>query len=282
VTTTSIFGRPTGFTTGQDETTVARWKRVWEYRRILHLLITRDIKVRYAGRLLGYLWTVLEPLANAVIYWFVFTKILHRHVGYPPFILFLVAGQLAWYWISGAVNGALVALRSESAMVRSSNLPREVYVVRVVLSRGVTYVFSLPVLVIFAAAYQKPPTMYIFLLPFALLLTVVLTTGVGLILAPAAVLVPDVSSVVRIIMRMLFFGSPILYSVYFAASRLHSLAPIVYWNPISGIMILFRVMFFPQEMDWPVVWHSVVISFAILGIGLWAFNRMERPMLKEI
>ena len=280
--TTAIVGRPTGFTTGQDETTVERWKRVWEYRNILGLLVTRDIKVRYAGRVLGYLWTVIEPLANALIYWFVFAKILHRHVGYPPFILFLVAGQLAWYWINGSVSGALGALKGESSMVRSSNVPREIYVLRVVLSRGVTYVFSVPVLVIFAAGYQKPPTIYILLLPLAVLLTVVLTTGLGLILAPASVLVPDISSVVRIFMRVLFFGSPILYSVYFASSRLGSLAPIVYWNPISGIMILYRVMFYPQEMDWPVVWHSVVICFAILGIGLWAFNRMERPMLKEI
>jgi ABC-2 type transport system permease protein len=282
VTTASLFGLPRGFTTGQDLTTKERWRRVWEYRRILRLLVTRDIKVRYAGRVLGYLWTVIEPLANAAIYWFVVTKIIHRVIGYPPFILFLVAGQLSWFWISGSVNGALGALKGESALVRSSNLPREIFVLRVVVSRGVMYVFSLPVLVIFALAYQKPITIYILLLPLAVLLTVVLSTGIGLILAPAAVLVPDVTSVVRIVMRVLFFGSPVLYSVYFAASRLHSLAAIVYWNPISGIMILYRVMFFKQEMDWAVVWHSVVISFVILAIGLWAFNRMERPMLKEL
>jgi ABC-2 type transport system permease protein len=273
-------GRPTGFTTGQDATPVQRWKRVWEYRRILGLLVRRDIKVRYAGSLLGYVWSVLEPLLNAVIYYFVFIVVVHRQIGYPPFILFLVAGQLAWFWITGSVNGAVGALKGESQMVRSSNVPREIWVLRVVLSRGVIYVFSLPVVVLFAVAYLKAPTTGIVLLPVAVLFTMIVATGLGLIIAPAAVLVPDVATVVRVVMRVLFYSTPILYSVYFAAQR--HLGPIVDWNPFAGIMILYRVTFFKQEMDWPVVWHSMVEDLVILAIGLWAFSRMERPMLKEV
>ena len=278
--TTSLMGRPTGFTTGEDEGIVERWKRVWEYRRILRLLVARDIKVRYAGSVLGYVWSVLEPLLNAIIYYFVFIVVVKRQIGYPPFILFLVAGQLAWFWITGSVNGAVAALKGESQMVRSSNVPREVWILRVIMSRGVIYVFSLPVVVLFAVAYLKPPTIGILLLPLAILLTFMITVGLGLIIAPAAVLVPDVSTIVRVVMRVLFYSTPILYSVYFAAQR--HLGPIVNWNPFSGIMILYRVTFFKQEMDWPVVWHSIVITTVILAIGLWAFPRMERPMLKEV
>jgi ABC-2 type transport system permease protein len=280
--TTSLMGRPTGFTTGQEANIADRWKRVWQYRRILRLLVRRDVKVRYAGSALGYLWSVLEPLANALIYWYVFIVIVHRHIGYPPFILFLVAGQLAWFWMTGSINGAVGALKGESQMVRSSNVPREIWVLRVVMSRGVIYVFSLPVLVLFAVGYLRTPTIYTLLLPLAIALTIILATGLGLIIAPAAVLVGDVSSIVRIAMRVLFYASPILYSVHDATKRLHSLAGFVTWNPFAGIMVLYRVTFFKQEMDWPVVWHSVVVSLVILAIGLWAFNRMERPMLKEV
>jgi ABC-2 type transport system permease protein len=150
------------------------------------------------------------------------------------------------------------------------------------MSRGVIYVFSLPVLVLFAVGYLRTPTIYTLLLPLAIALTIILATGLGLIIAPAAVLVGDVSSIVRIAMRVLFYASPILYSVHDATKRLHSLAGFVTWNPFAGIMVLYRVTFFKQEMDWPVVWHSVVVSLVILAIGLWAFNRMERPMLKEV
>jgi ABC-2 type transport system permease protein len=274
-------GRPEGFVSSQNgQSPAQRWKRVWQYRRILRLLVVRDIKVRYASSVLGYVWSVLEPLLNAIIYYFVFIVVVKRQIGYPPFILFLVAGQLAWFWITGSINGAVRALKGESQMVRSSNVPREIWVLRVVLSRGIIYVFSLPVVVLFAVAYLKPPTIGLLLLPVAVLLTLIVTTGLGLIIAPASVLVPDVGTIVRVLTRVLFYSTPILYSVYFASKR--HLGPIVSWNPFAGIMVLYRVTFFKQEMDWPVVWHSMVEDVVILLIGLWAFNRMERPMLKEV
>src|SRR5262249_52465343 len=154
-----------GFTSGQGASGPAeRARRVWEFRRILSLLIGRDIRVRYASSVLGYLWAVLDPLALSAVYWFLFTQVITRKVGFPPYILFLVAGQLDWQWINSSFNTSLNALRSESQMVRSSNVPRELWVLRVVLSQGVQYLFSLPVLAIFALAYSKAPNHYILLL----------------------------------------------------------------------------------------------------------------------
>src|SRR5436305_1026406 len=111
--TTSIMGRSTGFTSGENTNPVQRARRVWDYRRILGLLIGRDLKVRYANSALGYLWTVLDPLAMSAVYWFLFTKIMSRQVGFPPYVLFLVSGQLVWGWINGGIIGSVNALRSE-------------------------------------------------------------------------------------------------------------------------------------------------------------------------
>src|SRR3954471_218591 len=167
---TSIMGRSTGFTSGGTLNPVERARRVWEYRRILGLLISRDIKVRYASSMLGYVWAVLDPLALSMVYWFLFTQVIDRKVGFPPYILFLVAGQLVWQWVNSSINTSLNALRSESQMVRSSNVPRELWVLRVVLSKGVEYLFSLPVLAIFAIAYTRAPNHNIVLFPLAILM----------------------------------------------------------------------------------------------------------------
>lgn len=281
--TVSIMSRTSGFTTGQGSAGPGeRWRRVWTYRRILWLLVGRDLQVRYARSALGYVWTVLEPLAMSFVYWFVFIKIVGRHIGFPPFILFLIAGQLPWYWISGSINGAVGALRGEAQMVRSSNVPREVWVLRVIMSRGAEYVFSLPVLALFALGYLKAPTADIVLLPLAMLMSIVLCMGLGMILAPAAVLVNDVRSIVRIAMRVLFYLSPILYSIHDASKRLGAVATIQSWNPVAGIMVLYRSTFFPQELNWSYVLHSAIVCILIFGIGLYTFNRLERPMLKEI
>jgi ABC-2 type transport system permease protein len=281
--TTSIMSRPSGFSTGEGTNgPVQRAARVWEYRRILRLLVGRDLKVRYANSALGYFWTILEPLAMSGVYWFVFIKIVGRHIGFPPFILFLVAGQLPWYWISGCINGSVSALRSESQMVRSSNVPREIWVLRVVLSKGVEFLFSLPVLALFALAYLKAPSGYIVLMPLGIVMTIVLCTGLGMIIAPASVLVADIKSVVRIAMRVLFYLSPVLYSVSDVTKRLHAAAGVESWNPVAGILVLFRAVFFSQELNWTFVLHSAIVSVVIFAIGLWTFRRLERPMLKEI
>jgi ABC-2 type transport system permease protein len=280
---TSILSRSSGFTSGQGSSgPVERARRVWEFRRILSLLIGRDIRVRYASSMLGYVWAVLDPLALSAVYWFLFTQVITRKVGFPPYILFLVAGQLVWQWINSSINTSLNALRSESQMVRSSNVPRELWVLRVVLSQGVQYIFSLPVLAVFAIVYSKVPNHDILLLPLAMLMTVLLGTGIGLILAPAAVLVRDLRSIVRIATRALFFLSPILYSLHDVAKKRASVAEFVSWNPITGIMALFRSPFFPQELDWTDVAHSAIVIGALFVIGLWTFSRLERPMLKEV
>jgi ABC-2 type transport system permease protein len=307
MTSASLRGRPGGFTTtatgrpGLRE----RVRRVFDYRRILWLLVKRDLKVRYAGSALGYLWSVLDPLLMSVVYWFVFVKIFQRHVGFPPYILFLVLGQMMWAWFNGGVSGTVRALRSESQMVRQSNVPREIWVLRVVVEKGIEFVFSLPVVALFAVAYAKSPSWQVCFLPLAMLMCFCLVLGCGLVLAPLTVLVRDVERIVPIVMRVLFYASPVLYSVKDVPAHLHTALSI---NPTTGMLVLARAAFFPKELsgvvpkenshrkvikvnghvvehyvnNWHFVWHSAIGIGIILTIGIFVFARLERPLLKEI
>ena len=284
VTSVNLRGRPGGFSSGTGSLNVReRAHRVFAYRRILGLLVRRDLKVRYAGSALGYVWTVLDPLMMSLVYWFVFTQIFKRTAGdqFTPYMLYLVTGQLPWFWFTGAVTGAAKALRSESQMVRSSNVPRELWVLRVVLSKGVEYLFGLPVLAIFAVAYATGPTRYVALLPLAWLLEITLLLGIALILAPLTVLVRDVNRIVPIVLRIFFYASPVLYSV----SRLPTRLQIVYqFNPTVGFLELSHAAFFPAAIvgHWDYVWHSAIWAVGLLAIGVFVFARLERAVLKEI
>lgn len=248
MTTASLRGRPSGFAAGTSSLSLRnRALRVLQYRRILKLLVGRDLKVRYAGSFLGYLWTILDPLLMSLVYWFIFTKIFHRSAGpdYMPYMLYLVSGQLPWFWFNGGVTGTARALRSESQMVRSTNVPRELWVLRVVASKYIEYMFGLPVLVIFATAYLTKPTWYVFLLPLAWLIEITLLMGIGLILAPLNVLVRDVERLIPIIMRIAFYGSPVLYSIEQAPAAMRSLYA---FNPMVGFLQLSRAAFFPAAL----------------------------------
>jgi ABC-2 type transport system permease protein len=260
----------------------ARVRALVAHRSVLWLLVRRDLKVRYAGSALGYLWTVLDPFMMILIYWFVFSLIFHgRSVGEDPYILYLAFGQLAWQWFNGTVQDTTRALTSETRLVRSTRLPREIWVLKVVLSKGLEYVFSLPVIAIFMIANSKPPTWHIVYFPLALVLQATLLTGIGLLLSSATVLARDLARVVRIILRMAFYATPILYSV--RSIRSPVIRDLYSINPMTGILDLYRASVFSAEMaSWRAIALSAVISLLALAVGARVFARLESPVLKEL
>ena len=279
----SINSRVGGFsTTSAHIGPIVRARRLWDYRRILWVLVKRDVKVRYSDSSLGYLWTVLEPLLMSLVFWLIFTKLFSR--GDPrftdPYIVFLLIGQLPWYWFNAAVTGTMRSLRGESQMVRSTNVPRELWVLRTVLSKATEFVFSLPVLFAFMLYYRPPLNHLLIWWPVAVVLEGILLIGLGLILAPLIVLVRDVDPIVRVVLRVLFYASPVLYSIN--QGRIERLKFFYSANPIVGILDLFRAGVFPLEMDVTRVVVSCVETVLIFCVGVFVFARLERQVLKEI
>lgn len=279
-TAVTLRGRTDGFVTGRSNPSVwARAKRLVAYRRILSLLVRRDLKVAYAGSALGYLWTILEPLMLAIVFWFLFTKILKRNAGFDPYMLYLITGLLPWFWFSSSVSAAAKCLRAEAQMVRSTNVPRELWVLRVIVTNGMEYVFGLPVLIIFALVYTHPPTIYILVLPLSIVIEFVMLMGLGLILAPLTVMFKDLERFIPIVIRLGYYGSPVLYST----TRLPPQYRFVYnFNPTSGFLELSHAMFFTAAMNWAYAWHAAVFAVVVLGIGVVVFRKLERAVLKEV
>ncbi len=258
---------------------VERPRLLWSRRRAVRLLVVRDLKVRYASSALGYLWSVLEPLMLAGIYWFIFTQIFSRTVGAEPYIVFLLAGLLPWTWFNGAVVDSARALHAEARLVRSTNVPREVWVTRVVLSKGVEFVLSLPVLLFFAVLCSAPVGWGLLLVVPAVLLQAMLLFGLGLLLAPMVVLVRDIERIVRIALRLGFYASPVIFAVSDVPEPWSNLFAL---NPLAGIFELNRAGFFPEQVNWAHVAVSGAFSVAVLLLGWAVFARLERTVLKEI
>jgi ABC-2 type transport system permease protein len=258
--------------------------QIVERRAALATLVRRDLKVRYAASFLGYLWTILDPLMMAGIYFFIFTQIFTgRNVGYTPYFLFLLCGLLAWQWFSSAVTDLSPALVSQARLVRSTNLPRQMWVLRVVLAKGIEFLLSLPVLagfvVYFAVQGQAGLRWGVLLFPLGVLLQAVLLTGLGLILAPITVLVRDVQRVVRIALRVAFYLSPIIYSVQAAPASIRTVLAL---NPMTAVTEIYRAGLFSGDADTGVILIGTAVSLVLLGIGLVVFSKLESAVLKEI
>ncbi len=251
-------------------------------RRYLHslwLLSARDLKVRYATSLLGYLWSILDPLVMSLIYWFVFTQVFERSVGEAPYIVFLIVALLPWVWFNTSVSDFTRAFRKDSRLVRSTSIPRSIWVNRIVLSKGIEFLFSLPVLVVFAIINGAAATWALFWFPVAIILQVMLLVGLGLLVAPLCVLYTDLERTTALILRALFYASPVIYSVRDLPAPFDVIGA---FNPLAGIFTLYRVGFFPDQWETMPVVISVVITLAVFGLGVWTFKSLERPVLKEL
>lgn len=249
------------------------------YRHALWLLTTRDLKVRYSTSALGYLWSILDPLIMSGIYWFVFTVVFKRPVGTEPYIVFLLCALLPWMWFTGTVSDSTRAFLRSAKLVRSTAIPRTIWVARLVLGKGIEFVFALPVLAVFAVFAGAQLSIDVIYFPLAIILQAILTLGIGLIVAPLVVFFRDLERAVKLILRFMFYASPIIYSTTDLPAVIQPWAAL---NPLSGIFSLYRAAFFPTELNWALVGTSSAFSLIILILGLWIFRRAERSVLKEI
>lgn len=252
-------------------------------RRSLHslwILSARDLRVRYATSVLGYFWSILDPLVMSLIYWFVFTQVFDRgDVGAQPYIVFLICGLLPWVWFNISVSDFTRAFTKDAKLVRSTAIPRSIWIGRIVVSKGIEFLCSLPVLIVFAIFSGVSVGWGMLWFPVAIVLQVVLLVGIGLLAAPLCVLFSDLERTTRLILRALFYASPVIFSI-------HDLPPLwrelAIWNPLAGIFTLYRVGLFPEEMDVTAVLTGAGMSVAILCLGVLVFRRLEPAVLKEL
>ena len=156
---------------------------------------------------------------------------------------------------------------------------RDSWVNRIVLSKGIEFLLALPVLALFAIVFGAQVGWQLVLFPLAIALQAILTAGVALIVAPLVVFFRDLERAVKLILRFLFYASPIIYGIHDLPGIFPTLAA---FNPLSGIFSLYRVGFFPDQWDGFAVLVAVVMSVGFLALGVFTFSRLERPVLKEL
>jgi ABC-2 type transport system permease protein len=250
-----------------------------KYRHSLWLLARRDLRVRYSTSALGYFWSILDPLVMAAIYWFVFTQVFNRGVGTEPYIVFLLTALLPWMWFSNAVSDSTRSFIRGAKLIRSTKLPRTIWVSSIVLSKGIEFLASIPVLALFAIATGATLRWQAVYSLIAIALQAVLILGIGLIVAPLVVFFRDLERAIKLGLRFLFYASPIIYGIRDLPPTLHFWAA---FNPLSGIISLYRAAFFAGQLDWFTVAVAAGMSFLALAIGILVFRRTERAVLKEI
>jgi len=265
----------------------SRLAELWRHRGTLRLLVQRDLTVKYQLSVLGYLWTLIEPLAIAVTYWFVFSVLYGeaRPADGEPYVLFLVSGLFAWMWVSGVLGDATTALTAQRRLITTVRTPRELFPIGRVVAKFFEYLAALPVLVVVAVIYRAPFGPNLLLLPVAVALEMVLLIGLALLLSALNVMLRDVERFMRLLQRVLIYALPVVYPL----SKVLD-APMPAWvktvyqlNPLVGILELHHDAWLGGSHPPARLLATAVLgSVGFLVLGWVVFRALEPAVLKEL
>jgi ABC-2 type transport system permease protein len=261
---------------------IARIFQISRRHEVLRELVARGLKVKYSQSLLGYAWSLVEPLLLIGIYWVVFAHVARLSI--PHYPLFIASAMMPWLYFNGTLSGSTTALKQNAGIIRTINLPREVYPLSIVGEQVVEFILSLPVVFAVGFLFGVVPSRWLVWLPVAIVIETVLVTGFALLLSALNTILRDIQRILRVTLRVMFYLSPVVYPT---TKITGPVAAIYKLNPLVGIFELNRAVWYPHYgLSTTVLYQHVLISatvsVAIFAIGWWTFISLERPMLKEL
>ena len=257
--------------------------QMWAYRVMIGGLVRRDLRARYAGSVLGILWTFLSPLFLLLVYVVVFSTILQVRFttegGNLSFSLYLLAGLLPWLAFQEGIIKATTAIVDNGGIVKATHFPAAVLVVSSVLATCVTLTVSLLLLVVTLTLLGYGAGWSVAYLPVLIFLQGVLALGIGLVTASLHTLIRDTLPVLQMLFMMWFYLTPIIYPLAYVPERW---AVAFNWNPATSLITAYRAVLlegkFPLGTE---ILPSCVWAIFLLCFGRLVFARIE-PIFADV
>jgi lipopolysaccharide transport system permease protein len=205
-------------------------KELKEYRDLFYFLVWRDIKVLYAQTILGFLWAILQPLVQIIIFTIVFGKVAKISSDGIPYILFSTVAIIPWTYLSQSMTQSSQSLVTGQHMLSKVYFPRLIFPLTSVLAKLVDFGISMLIIVCVILYYRVVPTWNLLLFPVFVMMMVSISAGVGMWLSSMAIRFRDVKHAMPFVVRMLMYTAPIVYSASSIPEKyrvLYSLNPIV-------------------------------------------------------
>lgn len=250
---------------------------------LLRQLVQRDFQGRYAGSLLGFLWSFVQPLWLLMLFTFVFSSVMRISpggTGSPRFAAFLFCGLLPWMAFQEGVLRASTAITDNSSLVKKLRFPSEVLVLAVVLAALLHEAIAAAVFVAVLAwtgdlAWGGLPWLLL-----ALPLQAGLTLGLGLLLGAVQVFFRDTAQVLGMVFTAWFYLTPIVYPAALVPERFRAL---VAWNPLTALVELYRrALLGTDGLQLRGVALLAASAAVLLSVGFWLFARLKPAFVDEI
>jgi lipopolysaccharide transport system permease protein len=262
---------------------LAPYVRAWRQRAIVAALTRRELVARYRGGVLGFFWSLLNPLLLLAVYATIFRLVFTPRADVRPYALFLFGGVLVWGFVSAAMLDSAETFRSNGPLLRKTTVAPEVFPVVAVAARLAHLGLALPVLaaaiVVSAVRGSVRPGLAALEFPLVLFLLCGLMLGLALVIAPLAVHFGDVRDLLANLLTLAFFVTPILYPVSSVPERFR---PLLRINPFASFFAAIQdtVFFFRPVPPAEWLWMGGAAA-AALAIGGVVFDRLRDSIAEE-
>jgi lipopolysaccharide transport system permease protein len=248
------------------------------YRGLIQTLVARELKARYRGSALGFVWSFINPLMLLIVYSVIFTTILpNPSEETKPYPLFFFCGLLPWTWFSASLTEATGSLIAGGNLIRKVLFPAEVLPIVTVFSNLVHFLLGLPILIIFLIAYHHYPSpLHLLWFPVIVLVQLVFTIGLSLALAALTVHFRDIRDILSNVLQLWFFATPIIYS-WRQPGVIYDHHRLMQMNPMMDLAVGYQEVFFFREDfgAWKGILAVAALSVVVFLAGYWLFDRLR-------
>ena len=252
------------------------------YRALVRSLVSRELKARYRGSVLGFLWSFVNPLLLLLTYTLVFSVILpNRQPDIQPYFLFLFCGILPWTWFSASLAESSGVIIASGNLIKKVLFPAEVLPTVSVLANLVHFLLGLPILLAFLA-WKGHLAWTALLIPLPMLVQLVLTVGLALLLSALTVHFRDLQNILTHVLHLWFFATPVIYS-YAAIGEGTLLRRALRLNPMTHVIVTYQQMLFHGNVDhWRGLFLALLVGLVAFAAGALLFDRLRDTLPEEV
>ncbi len=255
------------------------FRELYRHRVLIESLVWRDVKARYRGSVLGYFWTILNPLLLLLVYQLVFTEYT-RAVDLPRYTVFLFVGILPWLWLSGSISTGTNSIVAGGNLITRVCIPPQVLPAVTVLSTLVNFLLALPVAIALAAAFGIFPAAALVLLPVVIVLELLFLYAIALALASLTVRFRDVGFLVQSLLAIWFILTPIAYPIVSVPERYRAF---VLANPATPLLLAFQdLVFFRRVPSLAYLALAAAWTLVLLAVGIRIFESLRDTFAEDI
>lgn len=273
---------------GQAQRVTVRLRTLFHYRELIVNLALRELKARYKNTVLGFFWSLLNPLGMMLVFTAVFTVFMRSKI--ENFPIYALCGLLPWNYFSAAVMGSVNTIVSNANLVTKVYFPREVLPIATVLANLVNFLLTLVVLFAALLLVRAPFNPWLWLLPVVILIQSAFILGLAFILSTLNVFYRDTLMVMDVAMLAWFFLTPIFYpleelprsyQIGTVELDLHRLMYIL--NPMASIINTYRdLLYRGYRTDFDFFVRTATTAFLVLIVGYWFFCKYSNRFGEEV